>query len=121
MKKVASTLVGLCLSVLMVHAQQVTHTIETTPSASSNCFEEYYKLFRERGSKPVADGMQNVVVAYTKDNATVCVMGKIVVDKGKIVPPLWIVRADGSSDKVDRTMDPAYKEQMVGQIHNILE
>jgi outer membrane protein OmpA-like peptidoglycan-associated protein len=71
--------------------------------APKNCYEEYYKAFIERGALPVPDGEQNVVISLRTDTGCHCVLGKVTVAGGKLVPSVMVKKVDG-------TFEPAKRE-----------
>jgi len=75
---------------------------------NSNCFDEYFSLFRQRGAKKVPDGDQSIVVAFKKDNVSRCFMGKVAVKNGEFVPPILIEKADGSFEEFTPVIEPAF-------------
>lgn len=91
---------------------------KASPKASSNCFKEWYDLFRERGGKPVPDGTQEVIITLRNNNdgTSQCYMGKVDVAGGKIVLPLWVQKADGSFDTFGaisgKKLDPGFTSSM---------
>ncbi|HEY5748773.1 MAG TPA: hypothetical protein VIU12_22040 [Chryseolinea sp.] len=78
-------------------------------AASSNCFKEWYTLFKERGANPVPDGTQDVIITLRSSEYSQCFMGKIDVVEGKLSGKLQIQKMDGSYDEFDRTVSTAYQ------------
>ncbi|HQQ94120.1 MAG TPA: hypothetical protein PLQ93_06165 [Bacteroidia bacterium] len=62
-----------------------------------SCFLEYYDLFDKRGSNPIPDGVQNVVVTVrdTKENSCFTVLGQVEVKNNAISGPLKIKNRKG--------------------------
>lgn len=46
-------------------------------NAQSSCYDDYYKLFTERGATPVPDGTHEVVISVRDGNKCDCLMGKV--------------------------------------------
>jgi len=74
----------------------------------SNCYNDYYKAFRDRGAKPVPDGSTQVVVAIRKDGMCSCLMGIITVRNGVPVNDLLIAKEDSSYIKFAFTPHTKY-------------
>src|SRR5687767_1066810 len=81
---------------------------KSTP-ASGNCFKEWYSLFKERGAKPVTDGVQDVIITIRNGDYSECFMGKIEVTGEKLTGKLQIQKLDGSYEEFDRKLSAAYK------------
>ena len=60
-----------------------------------DCYTEYYNTARERGAKPVPDGMQQVVIALKGAENSHCFLGQVEVVNGKIKPPLYFQQENG--------------------------
>ena len=60
-----------------------------------DCYTEYYNTFRERGARPVTDGMQQVVITLKNADGCHCFLGQIEVAAGKIKPPLYFQQENG--------------------------
>ena len=90
-------------------------TVVVTVPDKSNCYSEWVDAFRKRGSQTVPDGMQQVVIAL-KDSANCrCFMGQIEVIGGKMKPPLFIQKEDGTYQQVSvvgKKIDPAFTATM---------
>lgn len=81
-------------------------------SAPSNCFKEWYTLFKERGANPIPDGTQDVVITVRGNDYSECFMGKIDVAGGKIVPKsLHIQKVDGSYEEYDKKVGAAFQNE----------
>jgi len=65
--------------------------------AQAKCYDEYTGKFTQNGAQPVPDGMQRVVAAVQNANGnSSCYEGQIMVKGGKVVPPLYIARENGT-------------------------
>ena len=85
--------------------------IDTVVAAKKNCYSEWIDAFRARGSKPVTDGMQQVVIALKDNESCRCFMGQIEVSGGKIKPPLYFQKENGEYHLVSivgKKLDPAF-------------
>ncbi len=88
----------------------------TPQTSTSDCFKEWYTIFRERGGKPVPDGTHNVVLTLrnTSDGTSKCFMGKVEVAEGRMKPPVMVEKEDGSFDTframTGLQMDPAFEK-----------
>ena len=80
-----------------------------TPAASSDCWKEWYTLFKERGANPVADGTHEVIITIRNKEYSECFMGKIDVAGGKLAGKLQIQKVDGSYEEFDRKVSEAYQ------------
>ena len=77
-------------------------------TTANNCYTEYYTAFRDRGAKPVPDGVQEVVVSVRKDGACKCMLGKITVRNGVPVNDLMLEREDGTFERFNFTPSEKY-------------
>ena len=106
MIKFKKTLIAafLMLLVLPVFAQT------KAPSTTKDCYGEWYTLFRERGAKKIPDGTQEVIISIRKDGFSKCFMGKVDVENGRLVPPVYVAKQDGTFETLAQTglkLDPA--------------
>ena len=61
-----------------------------------NCYDKYAKKFEERGANEVEDGWHDdVVVTFRKGSNADCLIGKVLVEEGKITQ-IQIANADGT-------------------------
>lgn len=80
--------------------------------STTNCYKEWYTLFKERGANPVADGTHEVVISIKGSDAySECFMGKIDVKDGKIVGKLQIQKIDGSYGEFDKKATAFYTNE----------
>jgi len=79
------------------------------PTASKKCFQEWYTLFKERGAKPVPDGMQDVIITVRGDEYGECFMGRIDVAGEKIIGKLLVQKMDGSYEEFDKKVSASYQ------------
>lgn len=82
---------------------------QSKPAAGSNCFKEWYTLFKERGADPIADGTQDVIITLRSADYSECFIGKIDVLGGKINGKLQVQKMDGSFEEFDRKVSAAYQ------------
>jgi hypothetical protein len=76
-----------------------------------DCFQDWYEKMRARGANPVTDGMHPVVITLKSESSGVCMMGKIQVTNGKIVPPLMVQLEDGeyqAANLMGKKLDPEF-------------
>lgn len=78
------------------------------PTASKNCFNEWYALFKERGAKPIPTGIHDVVIAVRKGDYSECYMGKVDVMDGKISGRPQVQKMDGSFEEWDYRISQSY-------------
>lgn len=65
--------------------------------AQPNCYEDYTARFKNNGAEVVPDGMQKVIAGVKNaDGHQSCAEGKVQVKDGKVVPPLYLLREDGT-------------------------
>lgn len=82
-------------------------------STPMNCYKQYVDYFTELGAKPVADGMQPIVMAFKTKESCHCFMGRVQVTGGKIKAPLY-VQTEGGDYKTfaeispNKKMDPEF-------------
>lgn len=79
-------------------------------NAQSNCYEEYFKLFSERGASPIPDGIHEVVVTVREGNKSDCYMGKAEVKNNQIVQTLGVILEDGSLKKMGVKLNAKYND-----------
>jgi len=79
-------------------------------SAQSNCYEEYYKLFTDRGASVVPDGIQEVVITVREGNKADCYMGKVEVKDNQIVKSLGLILEDGTLKKFGAKLNAKYND-----------
>jgi len=72
------------------------------PVNSGGCFNEWYSLFKERGAKPVPDGMNDVIITLRNSTYVECFMGRIEVVEGKLSGKLQVQKMDGSYEEFDK-------------------
>ena len=111
------TLIAGLLILLMspVFAQtKPSETSKPKPAPASepakDCYGEWYTLFRERGAKKIPDGTQEVVISIRKEGFSKCFMGKVDVENGRLVPPVYVAKQDGTFETLGQTglkLDPA--------------
>lgn len=94
-------------------------------AASSNCFNEWYALFKERGSKPIPTGIHDVVIAFRKGEYSECYMGRVDVMDGKITGRIQVQNMDGTYEEWDKRISQSYfdsdgniKSAALLEIHN---
>jgi hypothetical protein len=85
-------------------------TAQTKNQREVDCYEEYLKVFDNRGADEVADGKYDTVVVSirTSSGPTSCYMGKAEVRDG-FVRRLWIMYEDGTYEEYKmffKTQDP---------------
>lgn len=88
---------------------------KSTAAAAKDCYGDWYKLFRERGAKPVPDGTQDIVISLRKEGYSECFMGKVDVVNGKIKPPVLVGKEDGTFETLAEAglrLDPAMISSM---------
>lgn len=100
-------------SVLSGRVDTVRVVIDTV--VKQDCYTQYYNIVRERGAKPVTDGMQQVVIALKSADACHCFLGQIEVVNGKIKPPLYFQQENGEYRLVSslgKKLEPAFTSSM---------
>lgn len=76
---------------------------------SSNCFKEWYALFKERGAKTIEDGTHEVIITIRNGDYAECFLGKIDVVGGKLASKLSIQKVDGTYAEFDKKVSEAYQ------------
>jgi len=79
-------------------------------NAQSNCYEEYIKVFKERGAGIVPDGIQEVVFTVREGSKADCYMGKVKVKDNQIIETLGVILEDGSLKKMGVKLNAKYQE-----------
>lgn len=86
--------------------------IGSTAFAQPNCYDEYTGRFKRNGAEAVPDGLQKVIVGVKNaDGHQSCAEGKIQVKDGKAVPPLYLLREDGTYAVTPGKLDKNYYRQ----------
>jgi hypothetical protein len=79
-------------------------------NAQSNCYDEYYKLFVDRGASAVPDGTQEVVVTIREGEKADCYMGRVQVKNNQIIAMDGLILEDGTIKKMGMKLSPKYKD-----------
>jgi len=77
-------------------------------SAASNCYEEWYSAFKERGAKAVTNGNQDVVITVRNGNYSECFMGKVAVQDGRVIGRPTIQKVDGTYEDWGKEVSRKY-------------
>jgi len=78
------------------------------PNTGSNCFNDWYAFFKERGAKPVPTGIHDVVIAFRKGDYSECYMGRVDVMDGKITGRVQVQKMDGTYEEWDKRISQSY-------------
>lgn len=81
------------------------------PGGSSNCFKEWYTLFKERGATPIPDGVNDVIITLRNNEYSECFMGRVEVSNGKLSGKLQIQKVDGSYEEFDKRVSASYQNE----------
>jgi len=84
--------------------------IAINASAQSTCYEDYVKVFNERGASQVPDGTHEVVITVREGNKADCYMGKVEVKGNQIVKTLGVILEDGSVKKMGVKLNAKYND-----------
>jgi hypothetical protein len=95
----------ICFSSLGIFAQSGT----SKPEVSNKCFQEWYTLFKERGGKPVPDGVNDVIITVRGDQYAECFMGRVEVSGEKIIGKLQVQKMDGTFEEFDKKVSASYQ------------
>ncbi len=79
-------------------------------NAQSNCYEEYVKVFTDRGASQVPDGTHEVVFTVREGNKADCYMGKVEVKNNQIINTLGVILEDGSLKKMGVKLNAKYND-----------
>jgi hypothetical protein len=82
--------------------------ITVNTNAQSNCYDDYKKLFTERGAMAIPDGTHEVVLTMRSDDKTDCYTGKVQVVNNQIVKILGIFLEDGTLHMPDMKLSSRY-------------
>jgi hypothetical protein len=82
--------------------------ISTNSNAQSTCYDDYKKLFTERGAAAITDGTHEVVITLRSDTKTDCYTGKVQVVSNQIVKVLGIFLEDGTLHMPDMKLSSRY-------------
>jgi len=105
MTKYLLTLCALILSVGLF-----AQTAKSTNTSTGDCGLQWYSLFKERGSAPIADGTHEVVISLRTADYSECFIGKIDVAAGKVSSKLQIQKMDGSFEEFDKKVTAAHQD-----------
>lgn len=95
----------ICLLSLGLFAQNAT----PKAASSSNCYKDWFTLFKDRGTRPVADGANEVIISLrTGDYYSECFMGRIEVGSGRMIGKLQVQKVDGTYEDWDKSLNPTY-------------
>jgi len=92
--------------------------------ASSDCFKDWYSIFKERGANPVADGTHEIIITLRSGTYSECFMGKVDVVDGRLAGKLMVQKVDGSYAEFDKKVSAAYQnaegvlQEQSREIHN---
>ncbi len=75
---------------------------------ASNCYEEWYSVFKERGANPVANGIQEAVVTIRNGNYSECFMGRVNVLDGKVLGRPQVQKMDGTYEDWGKDVSHKY-------------
>lgn len=79
-------------------------------NAQSNCYEEYVKVFTERGASAIPDGTHEVVITVREGSKSDCYLGKVEVKNNQIVNTLGVILEDGSVKKMGVKLNAKYND-----------
>lgn len=103
-------------SIAIVDSPKAVAVVDTAVIVTpKDCYQEWYEKMRARGANPVTDGMHPVVITLKSESSGVCMMGKIQVTNGKIVPPLMVQQEDGeyiAANLMGKKLDPGFTGTM---------
>lgn len=102
-------LLTLFISILSIGLLAQSSKQPASTSASSDCFAEWYSLFKERGANPVADGTHDVIITLRNGTYSACFLGRIEVSAGKLAGKLQVQKTDGSYEEFDKKVSAAYQ------------
>jgi hypothetical protein len=77
---------------------------------AQNCYDEYYKLFTDRGASVVPDGPQEVVITVRDKDMSDCYMGRVQVKNNQIIAVDGLQLEDGSYKKMGMKLSPKYTD-----------
>jgi hypothetical protein len=76
-----------------------------------NCYKQWLDYFTNLGTKPLSDGMHEVVIAFKSKESCHCYMGKVEIAGGKIKAPLFVQNEGGDFNTftaLGKKMDPDF-------------
>jgi len=101
MKLLFTTLI--CFLSVGIFAQ----TGSTKPA--NKCYQEWYSVFKERGAKPVPDGMNEVIISVRGDEYGECFLGRVDVAGEKMIGKLQVQKMDGTYEEFDKKVSASYQ------------
>jgi len=83
---------------------------QTAPAKPANkCYQEWYSVFKERGAKPVPDGMNEVIISIRGDEYGECFIGRVEVAGEKMIGKLQVQKMDGTYEEFDKKVSATYQ------------
>src|SRR6188508_1316063 len=89
-------------------------------SSGTNCFKEWYTLFKERGANPIPDGTQDVIITVRSAEYSECFIGKIDIAAGRLAGKLQIQKVDGTYEEFDKKVSAGYQDASTGALKETL-
>jgi hypothetical protein len=93
-------------------------TVAITPAPDTavvavpmNCYKQWLDYFTELGTKPLKDGMHEVVIAFKSKESCHCYMGRVEIVDGKIKAPLYVQNEGGEYNTftaLGKKLDPDF-------------
>ena len=87
-----------------------------------NCYKQWLDYFMQLGTKPLKDGMHEVVIAFKSKESCHCYLGKVEIFEGKIKAPLFVQNEGGDYNTftaLGKKMDPDFLEAQGDALWNI--
>jgi hypothetical protein len=88
-----------------LHAQSA----QSKGASSTDCFKEWFTLFKERGATAIADGTHDVIISLRSGTYSDCYMGKIDVAGGKLTGKLLVQKVDGTYEEFDKKVSSTFQ------------
>lgn len=109
MKSISLFVLAIMISIAPMFVKAQTDAPVT--SVPMNCYKQWVDYFYQLGSKPVTDGMQEIIISFTSKGSCHCYLGRVQVTGGKIKAPVFVQTQAGeykTFSELGKKLDPAF-------------
>lgn len=76
---------------------------------STKCYEYYKQLFTQKGTYELRDGIHEVIVTIRQGDSCGTVQGRVRIEGGKLIRPLYIRDETGNYVRPNKTLSDKYE------------
>lgn len=80
-------------------------------SKSNDCYQEWFTLFKSRGTKAVPNGTNDVIISIRHGEYSECFLGKVEVKDGRLTGKLQVQKIDGTFGDFDKKVNASYQDK----------